>query len=148
MSRSTETKTIRACPECETPDPTYHLNRKPASRWECSDCGASFFHPTRLSQARAERRDVSAAESKPSEKRERLQEHLKYRIDDAGGEFYFKGKFIEDDVGLSSKKIGNYMVQIDRHCPDLVVEPWAYTSATTWRVRRAGGVPEEVDGAD
>jgi hypothetical protein len=60
---------------------------------------------------------------------------LKRKADD--GEMYFKSKFIADEVGLSPKEIGAIMVKLSDSAPDLNVEKWSYTSATTWRVEPA-----------
>ena len=65
------------------------------------------------------------------EKDERLRQFLKQKADD--GELYFKSKFIADEVGLSPKEIGALMVKLRDSCPDLEIEKWSYTSATTWR---------------
>ncbi len=67
-------------------------------------------------------------------KTERLAEFL--RDEAADGETYFKAKFIADDVGLSPKEIGALIVQLQESAPDLEIEKWAYTNATTWRVVR------------
>ncbi len=68
-------------------------------------------------------------------KDERLREFLREKADD--GELYFKSKFIADEVGLSPKEIGALMVKLRDSCPDLEIEKWSYTSATTWRVEPA-----------
>ncbi len=68
-------------------------------------------------------------------KEERLRRYLAEKAND--GELYFKGKFIADEVGLSPKEIGALMVKLRDSCPDLEVEKWSYTSATTWRVEPA-----------
>jgi len=68
-------------------------------------------------------------------KDERLRQFLKQQAND--GELYFKSKFIADEVGLSPKEIGALMVKLRDSCPDLEIEKWSYTSATTWRVEPA-----------
>ena len=77
-----------------------------------------------------------SAEPQPStsslDKKARLTEYLRQRA--ADGEVYFKSKFIADEVGLSPKEIGALMVQLSDSTPDLEIEKWSYTSATTWRV--------------
>ncbi|MDL5362356.1 hypothetical protein [Halalkalicoccus sp. NIPERK01] len=65
-------------------------------------------------------------------KEARLKQYLNQRA--AGGELYFKSKFIADDVGLSAKEIGALMVKLSDSAEDLRIEKWSYTSATTWRV--------------
>jgi hypothetical protein len=68
-------------------------------------------------------------------KKTRLVRYLRDRAED--GEMYFKGKFIADDVGLSPKEIGALMVEIRDTVPEIEVEKWSYTGATTWRVEPA-----------
>ena len=75
------------------------------------------------------------AESDDLPKDERLRRYLLQKAQD--GEVYFKSKFIADDVGLSPKEIGALMVKLRDSAPDLTVEKWSYTSATTWRVESA-----------
>jgi hypothetical protein len=67
-----------------------------------------------------------------SSKEERLRSFLKQKAQD--GEVYFKSKFIADEVDLTPKEIGALMVKLRNSTPDLVIEKWSYTSATTWRV--------------
>ncbi|GAB7009159.1 hypothetical protein JCM31271_11020 [Halorubrum trueperi] len=68
-------------------------------------------------------------------KADRLTDFL--RSEAADGETYFKAKFIADDVGLSPKEIGALIVQLQESVPDLEIEKWSYTGATTWRVSEA-----------
>ena len=68
-------------------------------------------------------------------KEERLRSYLAGKA--ADGEMYFKSKFIADEVGLSPKEIGALMVKLKDSAPDLDIEKWSYTSATTWRVEPA-----------
>lgn len=73
--------------------------------------------------------------SEPDSKEARLRSYLREKATD--GELYFKSKFIADDVGLSPKEIGALMVKLAESAPDLEIEKWSYTSATTWRVQPA-----------
>ncbi|UWG48863.1 Uncharacterized protein HSRCO_2601 [Halanaeroarchaeum sp. HSR-CO] len=73
--------------------------------------------------------------SDPDSKEARLRRYLREKATD--GELYFKSKFIADDVGLSPKEIGALMVKLSESTPDLEIEKWSYTSATTWRVQPA-----------
>jgi hypothetical protein len=68
-------------------------------------------------------------------KEERLKRYLSQRA--AGGELYFKGKFIADEVDLSPKEIGAIMIKLSDTADDLNIEKWSYTSGTTWRVTPA-----------
>lgn len=76
-----------------------------------------------------------SGDDQPS-KRERLRSFLSEKAR-SEGEVYFKSKFIADEVGLSPKEIGALMVQLKEGTPDLEIEKWSYTSATTWRVEPA-----------
>ncbi|MWV64911.1 hypothetical protein GRS48_08770 [Halorubrum sp. JWXQ-INN 858] len=67
-------------------------------------------------------------------KADRLAAYL--REEAADGETYFKAKFIADDVELSPKEIGALIVRLQDSVPDLEIEKWSYTGATTWRVTR------------
>lgn len=67
-----------------------------------------------------------------SPKARRLAEFL--REEAKNGEIYVKGKFISDDVELSPKEIGALMIQLQGSIPDLEIEKWSYTGATTWRI--------------
>ncbi len=82
--------------------------------------------------------EMSATTEQPStvSKEDRLKSYLKQRAMEKG-EFFFKGKFIADDVGLSPKEIGALMVKLCDSATDLTIEKWSYTSATTWRVQQA-----------
>ena len=70
-----------------------------------------------------------------SSKEDRLKQYLVTKAQD--GELYFKSKFIADEVGLSPKEIGALMVKLRDSAPELNIEKWSYTSATTWRIEPA-----------
>jgi CRP-like cAMP-binding protein len=92
--------------------------------------------------ARSEVNEVSATatpSTDDSSKEERLKQYLLEKAQD--GEMYFKSKFIAEDVGLSPKEIGALMVKLRDSAPELEVEKWSYTSATTWRIQRNETVP-------
>jgi len=74
----------------------------------------------------------SSAHVQPETKEERLIRYLRSKA--TAGDFYFKSKFIADEVGLSPKEIGALMVKLAESATDLEIEKWSYTSATTWRV--------------
>ena len=63
----------------------------------------------------------------------RLKRYLADRA--ADGEFYFKCKFIADDVDLTASQIGTYLAALRDADTAFEVEPWSYSNATTWRVR-------------
>lgn len=75
---------------------------------------------------------TTADASYGSPKAARLANFLREEAGD--GEIYIKGKFISDDVDLSPKEIGALMIQLKDRVPDLTIEKWSYTGATTWRV--------------
>ena len=77
----------------------------------------------------------SPATTDHTSKEERLKAFLLQKA--SGGDLYCKSKFIAEEVGLSPKEIGALMVKLRESATDLVIEKWSYTSATTWRVRRA-----------
>ena len=67
-------------------------------------------------------------------KRRQLERFLRRRA--GNGSFYFKSRYIAEDVGLSAKEIGALVPKIREATNDLRIEPWSYTSATTWYVER------------
>lgn len=79
------------------------------------------------------RTDAEPAQT-DSEKAQQLASYLRREAANASGDLYVKGKFIVDDVGLSSHEIGQLMCQLQETATDLEIERWSYTSATTWRV--------------
>jgi hypothetical protein len=70
-------------------------------------------------------------------KLERLREYLHRQA--ADGEYYFKSKYIADDVGLTPKEIGNLIPKLRDRETDIDVDRWAYSNATTWRVTLTDG---------
>lgn len=68
-------------------------------------------------------------------KRDRLEAYLRARVGD--GEFYFKSRYVADEVGLSPKEIGAIMVELAEDAEEIDISRWSYTNATTWRVRPA-----------
>jgi CRP-like cAMP-binding protein len=78
--------------------------------------------------------DAQTADETQS-KEDRLKQYLTSKAED--GEYFFKSKFIAEDVGLSPKEIGALMVKLRDSATDIVIEKWSYTSATTWRIEPA-----------
>jgi len=70
-----------------------------------------------------------------SRKARQVAAHLRARVRERGSDCYVKSKDIAEDVDLSPQEIGACMREL-RECgdPDLSVEKWAYSNATTWRV--------------
>ena len=71
----------------------------------------------------------------PTSPKGRLERYLASRA--ADGEFYFKCKFIADEVDLTPSQVGTYLSKIRDADTSFEVEPWSYSNATTWRVRPA-----------
>lgn len=74
---------------------------------------------------------TDATDAVDSPKR-RLERYLADRASD--GEFYFKCKFIADEIGLTPSQIGTYLADLRDADTSFEVEPWSYSNATTWRV--------------
>lgn len=64
--------------------------------------------------------------------RERLERYLRRRA--ADGEFYFKSRFIADELEMSPRKLGRLVARLSESTDALHIEEWAYAGATTWRV--------------
>ena len=75
---------------------------------------------------------MSAPDSADGSKEEQLKQYLVEKARD--GEFYFKSKFIADDVDMSPKQIGALMYKLRDSVSELEIERWSYTGATTWRI--------------
>ena len=74
--------------------------------------------------------DANATEEKIT----RLRRFLRRQA--ADGEYYFKSKYIADDLNLTPKEIGNLITKLRERETPLDIDRWAYTNATTWRVTR------------
>lgn len=75
---------------------------------------------------------MSVPESVTAPKEEQLRQFLLEKARD--GEFYFKSKFIADDVGMTPKQIGALMYKLRDSMTELEIERWSYTGATTWHI--------------
>jgi hypothetical protein len=75
---------------------------------------------------------VIAVCAETGSKKRRLARYLREQAH--AGEYYFKSKFIADDLGLSPKEIGILMCQLQESVQDLHIEKWSNSRATTWRV--------------
>lgn len=58
-----------------------------------------------------------------------LHEHAETRT-------YFKSRRIGRELGLSTKEVGRNIAQIREGNTEIEIEPWGYSSATTWEVTR------------
>lgn len=50
------------------------------------------------------------------------------------GEYYFKSKFIAEDIELSAQQIGAAIAKLRQQSDLLEIEKWSYTNGTTWRI--------------
>ncbi len=50
------------------------------------------------------------------------------------GKYYFKSRFIAEDIELSPNEIGAVMAKLQDQSESLDIEPWSYTNGTTWQV--------------
>lgn len=66
-----------------------------------------------------------------SEKQFRILKYLRKQVTE---HTYFKSRFIAEDIGLSSKEVGTNMSAVQQATTDIMIEKWAYSSGTTWRV--------------
>lgn len=82
-------------------------------------------------------RSGSRQEAEPPERR--LERYLHERATDDGGTFYFKSKFVADDLGMTPSQIGALIDRLRDTSEAIDVEPWSYTNATTWRVETVAG---------
>jgi hypothetical protein len=72
----------------------------------------------------------------PEEKRQAILSYLRSNL--ASGNQYHKAKCIADALGLSSREVGANLRKLSEEgVPDLHIEPWSVTRATTWRVARS-----------
>ncbi|QSG08134.1 DUF7123 family protein [Halapricum desulfuricans] len=69
-----------------------------------------------------------------ADKRQRVESHLRRRVDEEP--IYVKSKFLAEELDLSSKEVGSVLGRIAESSSELLVEKWSYTNATTWRVER------------
>ncbi|MDZ7700870.1 MAG: hypothetical protein U5J98_01715 [Halobacteriales archaeon] len=76
-----------------------------------------------------------SAHSSADSKEDRLRQYLRSKAN--AGDYYFKSKFIAEEVGLSPKEIGALMVKLKESASEIEIEKWSYTGATTWRVEPA-----------
>ena len=77
---------------------------------------------------------TSEARSRSDGNERRLRRYLRARTED--GEFYFKSKFVADDLDMTPSQIGTLVDRLQGSATGLDIERWAYTNATTWRVTR------------
>lgn len=66
------------------------------------------------------------------EKAHRLYTYLREQARD--GEYYFKSKYICDEVDLTARQIGRLVTELQDQETDICIEQWSYANATTWRV--------------
>ena len=59
---------------------------------------------------------------------------LEYLQTNAHDQTYFKSRLIARELGLSAKEVGSNMRAIANGDFGLEIEPWGYSSGTTWMV--------------
>ena len=78
---------------------------------------------------------MATAASSDRPKTARLEQYLRRQV--AEGERYFKSRFIAEDLELSAQEIGAAFKKLSERSSQLQIEPWSYSSGTTWRVTLA-----------
>ena len=78
---------------------------------------------------------MATAASSDRPKTARLEQYLRRQV--AEGERYFKSRFIAEDLELSAQEIGAAFKKLSERSSQLQIEPWSYSSGTTWRVTPA-----------
>jgi len=79
---------------------------------------------------------MATAASSDHPKTARLERYLRRQVE--AGEQYFKSRFIAEDLEMSSREIGAAFKKLSERNSRLEIEPWSYSSGTTWRVTLAG----------
>lgn len=69
-----------------------------------------------------------------------LERYLRQRASAEKGPYYFKSKYIADDLDMTSHEIGVLVSTLRKADTSLTIEKWSYTNATTWRV-----IPSDQD---
>ena len=78
---------------------------------------------------------MATAASTDHSKADRLERYLRRQVE--AGERYFKSRFIAEDLELSAQEIGAAFKKLSERSSQLQIEPWSYSSGTTWRVTPA-----------
>ncbi|PSP21303.1 hypothetical protein BRC61_06250 [Halobacteriales archaeon QH_10_65_19] len=78
---------------------------------------------------------MATATSTDHSKAARLERYLRRQVE--AGECYFKSRFIAEDLEMSAQEIGAAFKKLSERSCRLEVEPWSYSSGTTWRVTLA-----------
>jgi len=61
---------------------------------------------------------------------------LDYLTDQAEERTYFKSRSIGQVLGLSAKEVGRNIARIREGDVGIDIEPWGYSSGTTWQVTK------------
>lgn len=64
-------------------------------------------------------------------KQQRILAYLREAVDT---KTYFKSRLIGDALDLTAKEVGSNMPAVAEATPELDIEKWGYSSATTWKV--------------
>lgn len=75
------------------------------------------------------------AESSPSDSLTDKQRRIRrYLLERADSQTYFKSRLIGRELDLSPNEVGTNISALAERDPDLQIEPWGYSSSTTWMV--------------
>ena len=65
---------------------------------------------------------------------DKQQDILDYLQEHADQQTYFKSRLIGEELDLSPKEVGSNMASLAEADIPLSIEPWGYSSSTTWMV--------------
>lgn len=75
------------------------------------------------------------AESSPTDSLTDKQRRIRrYLLERADSQTYFKSRLIGRELDLSPNEVGTNISALAERDPDLQIEPWGYSSSTTWMV--------------
>lgn len=66
--------------------------------------------------------------------RGRIQAHLRDAVAKRDGPLYVKSREVAAATDLTAKQVGVFLSQLQEEAPELSIEQWGYSNATTWRV--------------
>ena len=81
---------------------------------------------------------MSTTETTPNEETKKtigtIESHLYQTLTSDHG--YFNSKDIADSLDLNTKRVASLLKYVDRRSERLSIEKWAYTTSTTWLVKK------------
>ena len=72
-----------------------------------------------------------ASRGELSDKQRRIRRYL---LDNADCQMYFKSRLIGEALDLTPKEVGANLSTLAELETELDIEPWGYSSSTTWKV--------------